>query len=175
MWFLRWIIGGAMAHAAHADQLLVGPWPTRPTLLRPPWKNDIFAILWTIYVIDRQLAAVKLFTTWKRNIVEWPKMHNLQNEIYTFFRVYTSVSLYLVLGALRLGLPSSPIEIYVTIGLGISVSENEIFYTIVLEIFVLENYTWPLPRNDPEGMGGYTSPAWEKLTLSLNISQKFTL
>ena len=41
---------------------------------------------------------------------------------------------------------SSPIEIYVTIGLAIPVSENEIYVTIVLGIFLLENYTWPLPR-----------------------------
>ena len=86
---------------------------------------------------------MKLFTTRKHNTVEWPKMHNLLNGIYHFFRGYTPVSLYLVLGALRLGLSSSPIEIYVSIGLG---------------IFVLENYAWPLPRNDPEGMGGYTQP-----------------
>ena len=51
---------------------------------------------------------------------------------------------------------SSSIEIYVTIGFRISVSENEMFIIIVLGIFVLENYTWPLPGNDPEGMGGYT-------------------
>ena len=104
------------------------------------------------------LATMKLFTTRKHNTVEWPKMHNLQNEIYKFSRGYTFVSLYLVDGALRLDLPSSPIGIYVTIGLGISVSENENFYTIVLGIFVLENYTCPLPRNDPEGMGEYIEP-----------------
>ena len=39
----------------------------------------------------------------------------------------------MALGALRLGLPSSPVEIYVTIGLGISVSDNGIYGTIVLE------------------------------------------
>ena len=93
------------------------------------------------------LAAMKqLFTTRKHNTVELPKMHNLQNGMYTFFRGYTHVwssALY----------ASSPIEIYVTIGLEISVSENEIFVTIELGIFVLDNYTWPLPRNDSEEMG----------------------
>ena len=64
----------------------------------------------------------------------------------------------LVLVALRLGLPSSPIEIYVTIGLGLSVSENEIYVTLVLRIFVWENCTWPIARNDPEEMCGYTQP-----------------
>ena len=56
-------------------------------------------------------------------------------------------SLNLLHGALRFGLLLSPIEIYTT---------------IVLVIFVLENYTWPLPRNDPEGMGGYTQPTCKK-------------
>ena len=35
--------------------------------------------------------------------------------------------------------------------LWIFVSENEIYVTIVLGLVVLENYTWPLPRNAPEG------------------------
>ena len=74
------------------------------------------------------------------------------------FLGYTPASLYLFHGALRLGLLLSPIEIYVTIGLGIVVSGKEIYVTIVLGIFLLENYTWPLPRNDAEGMGGYTQP-----------------
>ena len=100
------------------------------------------------------LATFKLFTTTKRNTVEWRKMHNSQNGIYTFFRGIH----HLVLGALRLGLLSSSIEIYATIGFGIFVSEREIYVTIVLEIFVLENYTWTPPRYDPEGMGGYTQP-----------------
>ena len=78
-------------------------------------------------------------------------------NIYIFQGIHP-VSLYLVHGALRLGLPSSPIKIFVTIGLEIFVSENEIYVTIVLRIFVLENYTWPHPRNDPEGMGGYAQP-----------------
>ena len=69
---------------------------------------------------------------------------------------YTPTSLYLFHGALRLGLLASPIKIYVTIGVGIFVSEKEIYVTIVWGIFVLENYTCPLPRNDPEGMDGYT-------------------
>ena len=43
--------------------------------------------------------------------------------------------------ALRLGLPSSPIEIYITIGLGISATENEIYITIGLGIFVFVKYT----------------------------------
>ena len=85
-------------------------------------------------------------------------MHNLQNGIYTFFREIHLISLNFVVGAFRLGLPSSPTEIDVTMGLGISVLENEIYVTIVLGIFVLENYTLPLPRNDPEGTGGYTQP-----------------
>ena len=80
------------------------------------------------------------------------KFH-LQNEIYIFFG-----SLYLFDGAFRLGLLSSPIEIYATIGLWIFVSEKEIYVTIVLGIFVLGNYTGPLPRNDPERMGEYTQP-----------------
>ena len=41
-------------------------------------------------------------------------------------------------------------------------SEKEICVTITLGIFVLENYTWPLPSNDPDGMGGYTQPTWKK-------------
>ena len=81
-------------------------------------------------------------------------MHNLTNGIYTFFPV-DPVSLYLIRGALRFGLPSWPIEIYVTIGFGIYVSENEIYVTIVLGIFVLEIYNWHLPFNDPDGISGY--------------------
>ena len=77
-------------------------------------------------------------------------------EYTNFSRWYTPVSLYFVLGALHL----VAIEIYATIELAIS---------------VLENYTWPLPRNDPERMGGYTQPTWRKLNLPLNVSQKFTL
>ena len=68
------------------------------------------------------------FTTTKYHAVEWPKMHKFQNGIHTFFEggggEYTPVSLYLVHGALRFGLPSPLIEIYVTIRLGINVSEN---------------------------------------------------
>ena len=103
------------------------------------------------------ISSNELFTTRKHNTVEWPKMH-FKMEYTNVSGVYTPVYLYLILGALRLGLPSSPIEIYVTIGLGISVSENEIYVTILLGIFVLENCTWSLPRNDPERMGGYTQP-----------------
>ena len=85
-------------------------------------------------------------------------MHNLQNECTIFYRGYPPASLYLFHGALCLDLLSSPIEIYVTIGLGIFMSGKEMYVTIVLGIFVLENYSCPLPRNDPEGMGGYTPP-----------------
>ena len=113
---------------------------------------------------------MKLFTTRKHNTVECPKMHNFQNGIYQFFRGYNPISLYLVPELCA----SSPIEIYVTIGLGKTVSENEILVTIILGIFVLENYTWPFPRNYPEGMGGYTQPTLKKLNLSLNVSHKFT-
>ena len=74
---------------------------------------------------------------------------------------YIPVSLYLFHDALRFGLPSSPMEIYVTIGLEIFVPGKEIYVIIVIGIFVLENYTWPLPRNDAEGMGGYTQPTWK--------------
>ena len=66
-------------------------------------------------------------------------------------------------------------EIYITIVLEISVSKNEIYITIVLEILALENYTWPLPRTDSKGMGGYTPSTWKKLKLPWNLSQKFTL
>ena len=81
-------------------------------------------------------------------------MHNLQIGIYKFSRGCTPppASLYLLHGALRLGVLSSPIEMYATIGPGIFALEKEIYVTIVFGIFVLENYNWPLPRNDPEGM-----------------------
>ena len=59
---------------------------------------------------------------------------------------------------------SSPIEMYVTIGLGTSVSENY-FFTIVLGIFVYENYTWPFPKNDPEGRINATSLKQTKSTV----------
>ena len=80
---------------------------------------------------------------------------NIAPHLYTCSTVH---------GALRLGLLSSPIEIYATIGLGIFVPEKEIYVTIVglLGVFVLENFTWPLPRNDPKGMGGYTQPTSTK-------------
>ena len=81
-------------------------------------------------------------------------MHNLQKWNIKIFR--ETHQLYLVLGTLCLGLPSSPVEIDVNIGLGISVSENEIYVALVLGIFVLENYTWPVSWNDPENRGGYT-------------------
>ena len=74
---------------------------------------------------------------------------------YTHFSRDTPPYLYTWSSALC---ASSPIEMYVTIRLGIPVSENEIFAAIVLGIFLLENYTLPLPRNNPEGMGGYTQP-----------------
>ena len=70
-------------------------------------------------------------------------MNNVLNGIYKLSGRYTPASLYLIHGALGLGPLSSPIEMYATTGLG---------------IFVLENYTWLLPMNDPEGMGGYTQP-----------------
>ena len=92
------------------------------------------------------LAIMKLFTTRKHNTVEWPKMHNLPNGIYTFFLV-TPPYFYIWFSALC---ASSLVQIYVTIGLDISVSETESYVIIVLGIFDLENYTWPLPRNDPE-------------------------
>ena len=94
---------------------------------------------------------MKLFTTMKHNTVEWPKMHDLQNGIYTIFREYTP---YLYTWSLAF-CASSPTEIYDTVRHGISVSKNEIVVTIV---FVSEHYTWPLPRNDPERMCGYTQP-----------------
>ena len=65
-------------------------------------------------------------------------MNNLLKEYTIFFRGIHPASLYLVLGALRIGVPSSQIEIYVTIVLGMS---------------VLENYTWHLPMNDSQEMG----------------------
>ena len=114
---------------------------------------------------------MKLFTTRKHNTVAWPKLHNLQNEIYKFFRGIHPRSLYLVLGALRLGLPSSPLEIFVTIGLGISVSENDIYVILVLGNFVFGNYTCP-----SQGMiqrDGQIHPTYlKKLNLPLNVSQK---
>ena len=74
-----------------------------------------------------------------------------------FWRIHPRIS---ILG--RRGFAPRPslvaIEIHVTIRLGIFVAKNEIYVTIVLEIFLLENYTCPLPRNDPEGMGGHTQP-----------------
>ena len=82
-------------------------------------------------------------------------------NIHIFPGGYTLASLYLFHGSLRIGLLSSPIEIYATIGLGIFVSEKEIYVTIVLGIFVLENYTSPPLRNNPEEMGGYTQPTWK--------------
>ena len=75
------------------------------------------------------LIAMKLLTAKKHNIVQWPKLHNLQNGIFVLFPGNTP--LYLVLGASRLIFRSSSTDIYVTIGLGISVSEHEIFVTIV--------------------------------------------
>ena len=68
-------------------------------------------------------------------------MHNLQNGIYNFFRGYTPASLYMFHGAFRLGLLSSPIEMYATIGLRIFVLGKEMYVTIILWIFVFENYT----------------------------------
>ena len=53
-------------------------------------------------------------------------------EYTQFSEEYTPATLCLFCGALRLGLPSSPIEICVTIGLGIYVSGKEIDVTIVL-------------------------------------------
>ena len=67
---------------------------------------------------------------------------------YTNFPGDTPNILYLFHSAIP-----SPIQIYAIIGLGIFVSEKEMYVTIVrqLGIFVLKNYTWPLPRSDPEG------------------------
>ena len=52
------------------------------------------------------------------------------------------VSLYFVFGAWRLGLPSSPIEIY---DLGY-LSRKSKFILLQHLLYFLENYTWPLPR-----------------------------
>ena len=73
-------------------------------------------------------AAMKLFTTRKRNTVEWRKMHNYAKIEYKLFRGYTPppASLYLLHGALRLDLLSSPIETNAAIGLGIFVSGKKI-------------------------------------------------
>ena len=64
-----------------------------------------------------------------------------------------AASLYLFHGALRLGLLSSSIEMYATIGLGIFVSKKEIYVTIVFGIFVLKNCTWPLHQEWFRGDG----------------------
>ena len=106
------------------------------------------------------LAAIKHFTIRKHNTVDWPKMHNFENGLYKFFRGYTSVSLYFVHAALRLGIPSPPIEIYVTIVLG-DICVGKLHLT--------------LPRNNPDGMGEYTQLTWKIINLPLNVSQKFTL
>ena len=79
-------------------------------------------------------------------------MHNLQNGIYTFFRGYIPVSLYLVLGTLRL------------------VANGNLCYYRTWDICVRKrNFchysTWDIyfgklhlaaPKGEPEGMGGYT-------------------
>ena len=98
---------------------------------------------------------MKLLTTMNHSTIEWPKMHILQNG-FIFLSGNTTPYPY------TWDIRSSPTEIYITIGLGISVSENEIYVTVVLGIFVLEHYTWPLPRTDSEGMGGYTPPTSKK-------------
>ena len=43
---------------------------------------------------------------------------------------------------------------------------------LYLGYFVLENYTWPLPRNDLEGMGGYTQPTWKKTKSTFKCIEK---
>ena len=52
----------------------------------------------------------------------------------------------------------------------ICVRKRNLCYYSTWDICV-ENYTWPFPRNDPEGMGAYTQPTWKKLNLPLNVSQ----
>ena len=96
-------------------------------------------------------------------------------NIIIFSGGYTPASLHLVHGALRLGLPSSPIAIYATIGLGIIVPENEIYVTVLLGIFVLENYTWPLLKEWSRGDARMHPTYLEKLNLLLDVSHKFTL
>ena len=86
------------------------------------------------------MAQNAQFTKWKTHI----------------FWLNTPASLYLFYGALPFGLLSSPKEIYVVKGFGIFVTEKRIYVTIVLGICALETYIWPVPRNDPEGMGEYT-------------------
>ena len=95
-----------------------------------------------------------LFTTRKRNTVEWPNYIICKIE-YNFFSGIHPQTLFMFHSALHLRPSLVANRMYATIGLRIFVSENEIYITIVLGIFVLENYTWPLPRNDPEGMDGY--------------------
>ena len=56
------------------------------------------------------------------------------------------ISLHLVIGTLCFSLPSSQIEMHVTIGLGISVSENKIYITKFMYVgYLFENYTCPTP------------------------------
>ena len=71
---------------------------------------------------------------------------------YTIFSGgYTPASLYVFHGAFCLGLLSSLIEIYATIGLGIFVLGKEIYVTIVLGKLVFENYIWFIPRRIQRG------------------------
>ena len=100
---------GAMPPRAQKKWNLTNFWRTK--LLVCNIMNDIRN--------ESPLTAMKLFTTRKRNTVELFKMHNLQNGNYKIFPGIHPASLYLFHGALRLGLRSSPIEIYATIGLGI--------------------------------------------------------
>ena len=88
-----------------------GVFSTGVTGVMPPGaqKNWNFTIFWRKkwVVCDimndirnwSPLAAMKLFTTRKYNTVEWPKMHNLQNGKYKFFRGIHPASLYLFHGA----------------------------------------------------------------------------
>ena len=105
------------------------------------------------------LAAMTLFPTRKHNTVEWPKMYNLQNGIYTFFRGIHPRIFILVP---RRFAPLPPL-----------VANWNLCYYRTWDICVGKLHLAP-PKKWSRGDGRIHPTYLKKLNLPLNVLQQFT-
>ena len=109
-------------------------------------------------------AAMKLFTTKKHNTIEWPKMHIFAKwNIQIFPGIHPRIS---ILSPRRFA-PRPPLVAnrnlfyYRTWNICVVKRNISVFYYSTLDIGVGKLHL-PLPRNNREGMGGYTQPTWKQ-------------
>ena len=117
------------------------------------------------------ISSNELFTTRKRNTVEWPKMHNFENGIYQFFRgIHPRIS---ILGSRRFA-PRSPLvanrNLYYYRTWDICVGKR-IYVTILLGIFSWKTALGPFQVMIQRGCAD-TLNLLEKINLPLKESQK---